>query len=359
MKRHFALILSSLALAAVPVAVVACSAETAEEETEEGAGAARAKEKISPVPGTDNNELNVKLVVTAMKRVQKAFYPTADANGVTPATEYEPSTRSQARQADEIKECFDFCPSYWSDLVCHFYCSHPSYALVSPNVRGCFSNIVRGGYSVQRKAPDGSIQPLRNFPQDFAMYPKVYDYCLFASTTGQATGGGTDAGLGDGDVAPAPNPVEHGFDVVLHGNDLPVWDDANIEKNKKAKKKIGVLKWVDDNEREAFRHVMFTWYNPNAFSMASQQEALNEFYGVKLANPNYTAADAADVAACKAKRLVAPYDPQDGTHCSHAKQYGIPRTAHPNFAAALAYMNQLAGIKVTAPADGGAGDGGP
>ncbi len=341
MKLHVSLILAAFALAAVPAAVVACSSETAEEESEDAEGAARV-ETISPTPGTDNNKLNVKLVVTAMQKVQSAFYNSDQTKLV-----YAPSTVGNAPPASEIEACFGACPSYWSDLVCQFYCSHPSYNQVSPNVRGCFSNIVRGGFIVNRKAPDGSVQPLRNFPQDYAMYPKVYDYCLYASTTAAASAsdGGAEGGATDGGApGPVANPVVNGFDVVLYPSNMPVWDDDNIAKNKKAKKKFGVLKWVDDNEREAFKHVMYTWYNPNAFDMASQQEALNKFYGVTLANPNYTAADAADVAACRAKRPPAPYDVQDGTHCSGAKQYGVPRTEHPNKAASLAYMKQLAGV---------------
>ena len=130
-----------------------------------------------------------------------------------------------------------------------------------------------------------------------------------------------------------------------HPNDLPLWNEWNIEQNKKAKYKLGVLKWVDDNEREAFRHVMFTWYNPKAFDIASQQEALNEFYGVKLKDPSYRANDKSDVAACKAKRPLTPFDPTDGTHCSAAKKYSIPRADHPNSAAALKYMKELAGTR--------------
>jgi len=113
------------------------------------------------------------------------------------------------------------------------------------------------------------------------------------------------------------------FDAVkqqVSGKPAPVYSSKEIQANKAAGKKVGVLKWVDDNEAAAFKHVMFTWYGPKTFSIESQQEAINEFCKVDLKGKlDYTAKDKAQVDECNKKRPVrggsAP-DPSDGTHCS-------------------------------------------
>jgi hypothetical protein len=206
------------------------------------------------------------------------------------------------------------CPRYFSDLVCHYFCWHPSYEPVSPNVRGCLSLLSQGktpdGIPFER--PDAVTGKRRRF-----YYPEIYDYCLYAEKDGK------------------------GYDAVLNNKGSPPWDEAIINANKAAGRKIGVLKWVDDNEAKAFKYVLWTWYNPFAFKMEDQQKLINAFYGVTLTNPNYTAADAADVAACKAKRPMPYFEPQDGTHCSATKTYSFPRAKHPNYEAIDAYMQTL------------------
>lgn len=268
------------------------------------AGSSGRRSTVSPPPGTNDNPLDVDLVVTAWKKVKSDFYDTQAG--------YSHRTNGATPLAAEAQQCLGNCTTsvpYWSDLVCQYYCWHPSYEQVSPNVRGCFSYLARGfapnGAPVQRPDPTtGQNRPL--------YYPEIYDYCLYQE-----------------------------YDAVLRPQSAPTYDASLIAANKTAGKKVGVLKWVDDNEAEAFKHVMWTWYNPFAFKMEDQQKAINQFYGVTLSKPDYTAADAADVAACRAKRPAAPYDPQDGTHCSSKKVLPYPRSNHPKFAEYKAYMETL------------------
>jgi hypothetical protein len=311
-SKSRSLVVTALVVSGISAAVVACA-----ERTDDASSSAAAQTQVdggryvgslNPPPGTTDNALDVDLVLTAWKKVKADFYDSAQG--------YTHNPNSAPPPASELNRCMTNCYiiTYYSDLVCHYYCSHPSYEQVSPNVRGCFSYLANGatasGVAVMRKDPvTQQERPL--------YYPEIYDYCLYAEKDGK------------------------GYDAVLNPTAPPPWDEAIINANKAAGRKIGVLKWVDENEAKAFKYVMYTWYNPFAFKLEDQEKAINAFYGVTLANPNYTAADTADVAECNAKRPVAAHDPTDGTHCSATKVFPYPRANHRNYAAIDAYMQTL------------------
>jgi hypothetical protein len=262
---------------------------------------------LSPPPGTDNNELDVDLVVTAWKKVKEQLYDTQ----VGYSYMANPSNPPKEQEAQNCMDWNGNSVPYYSDILWHFYCWHPSYEAVSPNVRGCFSNLARGQGANYESV--GRVDPVTGQSRSL-YYPEIYDYCLYQE-----------------------------YDAVLNKSNSPTFDENVIALNKSLGNKVGVLKWVDDNEREAFQHVMYTWYNPDAFSMESQQRAINEFYGVTLSKVDYTAADANDVAACRAskRKPIANVDPTDGTHCSSVKVFQSPRQKHPGAAAITAYMQTL------------------
>jgi hypothetical protein len=304
-------LVTALVVSGIAFAAVACAERTDDESSSAAAqtqvDGGRYEGSLNPPPGTTDNALDIDLVLTAWKKVKADFYDSTRG--------YTHNPKGAPPPATEVEKCMMSCPSYYSDLACHYFCWHPSYQMVSPNVRACFSSLSQGkttaGFRFER--PDAVTGKPR-----VLYYPEIYDYCLYAEKDGK------------------------GYDGVLNMNTPPPWDEAIINANKAAGRKVGVLKWVDDNEAKAFKYVMYTWYNPFAFKLEDQEKAINAFYGVTLANPNYTAADAADVAECKAKRPVAPlHDPKDGTHCSARKEFVYPRKNHPNYEAINAYMQTL------------------
>jgi hypothetical protein len=254
---------------------------------------------------TTGSPLNVPLVVKAMKKLKSEFYGKTD--------NFSPK-RTPSWNNDEARQCLQACPEYYSDIVCHFYSWHPSYDRVSPNIRGCYTQIARGFY-------DSTIFPNASKSKGLT-YPQAYDYCTyqpFDAVTNQAN--------------------------LIPGTQKPnAYDPKLIAKNKAAGNRVGVNAWVDENEEEAFKHVMFTWYDTKLFTLESQQEALNEFYGVRLSRPDYPKTangDSADEKACrKAKRRTANDNRNgvpDGMECSTKKEYGAER--HPNYAAIVKFMN--------------------
>jgi hypothetical protein len=312
MKRSLRFLSVLFALSSVPAALMACSGDESE-ESQDAEGAVRASRtgslydklqtKLPPEAprGRSYNSLTadqvpsvvaaavpleVDRVVAAMQKIKAAFYPERGAAQYSSPAGYTPDN-------SEPSQCFEVCPVYYSDIVCQFYCGLPGYKDgVSDNVRACFSLIARNKLSIDDN--DGN---LFRFPT----YSTIYAYCLYGE-------GRDDKGL-------------CGFDFGLDKHrKLPRWDESKALANKLANKKRGVLKWVDDNIKDDFQYVMYTWYNPFAFTIKSQQKAINEFYGVKVQKHDYTAQDRADVKACKqSRRRPTPSDPQDGTHCSSAK----------------------------------------
>jgi len=281
-RRILALLLT------LSIPVVACQAEDADDGADTAEGASSNKtgpETGGTRPGIKDQALDVDLVLKGWNKVKDDFYRGSQpgfgtgpgkrpkkltAKNVTDAGEFEPAT------------CINACPDFWSDIVCHYYCWHPSYEELPNNTRGCYTNVGRGTPLQTEARPNRRMH-----------YPEIYEYCLYQPF----------------------DPIK-----VQQGKAPPVYDSKEIKANKAAGKKVGVLKWVDDNEAASFKHVMFTWYGPRTFSIESQQEAINKFYGVDLkGNLDYTAKDKAQVAECREKRPVrkgAAPDPTDGTHCS-------------------------------------------
>jgi hypothetical protein len=303
-SRRF--LVTALLFSGIAAAAIACAEPTEDTEDDSDLAAVRTRSSLNPPPGTQDNALDIKLVLDAWKKVKADFYDSKQG--------YTKTENGASPPASEVTQCLSACPNYYSDLVCHYYCWHPSYAQVSPNVRGCLTYLARGaaanGTPIERKDP--ATKQLRAL-----YYPEIYDYCLYAEKDGK------------------------GYDAVLNYNSPPPWDEAIINANKAAGRKIGVFKWIDDNEAKAFKYVMYTWYNPFAFKLEDQEKAINAFYGVTLTNPNYTSVDTADVAECNAKRPRRTSDPYDGTHCSERKVLPYPLDKHPNYDTINAYMKTL------------------
>ncbi len=351
MKPSARMLALLLAMSAAPVAILACSGDDSE-DVEDAEGAARGRKKSvslydklqtklppeAPDGGSYNNltedkvpdvvaaavPLDVDRVVKAMQKVKDSFYPeTGPAKYSSPAG-YQPDL-------SEPEQCYWACPSAWSDLVCQFYCGFPGYTPgVSENIHACFSDIARGYYNPG--ILDKNKQVFRGQGKfGFVTYSMIYAYCLYGEANSDTSDGGAEA------MADAGTSASYGFDFGLYGSskEFPLWDEEKALANKKSNRKLGVLKWVDDNIKSEFQYVMYTWYNPFAFTMKSQQEALNKLYGVQIQKHDYTVADTTDVPACiNSKRKAAPYDPKDGTHCSSAKKLsfrGQPAQLHRNY----------------------------
>lgn len=223
----------------------------------------RAEGLTVPVAGSTDNPVNKSAVIKAWRQLKQAYYEDSSTY-----------TQGPMPPTSEINECLSACPDNWSDLACHYYSHTPSYRPVVPNVRGCFTRVARG-----QVLKDGSVMK----------YPDIYDYCVYQD-----------------------------FDAVLGRK--PDFDQSIIDTNKAAGDKPGVMKWIDDNQTEVFKYVMFPVGYPFTWDKAQEQETINEFYGVDLGgNTSYSKDDAAQVTECKTKRGRTPYDPFDGTHCSYTK----------------------------------------
>jgi hypothetical protein len=267
-----------------------------------------------PAPGSTNNDLDAQGVLEGWRKVEALYTQrqlrTYDSAGRvrTPGADFNYPVGRQ-----EAEMCLQNPVPWWSDLLIHFYCWHPSYEHVTNNVRGCFSYVTRQ----EQGPPPIAGQPIDPTNQQrMLFYPEVYDYCLFQP-----------------------------YDQVkqeITGAPAPVFDTAEIDKNKQRRNgagKVGVMKWTDDNMADAFKHVMFTWYQPMTYDMEQQQDVVNAFYGVDLGGKkSYTARDAQQVQACNDKRPLRAGDPQDGTHCSTTKQ--IQLIPSRNYADALKYMQE-------------------
>ena len=153
---------------------------------------------------------------------------------------YTSGTPATSITDEPISNCFGACPAYYSTLFCHVYCWHPSYKDVVPNVRGCFSQIARGSFSVKKN----NVQ--------VTAYPEIFDYCMYQDF----------------------DPIA----VKTGQKPLPAHDQTVIDGNKASGNKVGVLKYMSESEEAAFKYWAYTWYNPFAFSEADQQSVLDQFY---------------------------------------------------------------------------------
>ncbi len=193
-----------------------------------------------PVAGTDGNpikdqSIDSELVVDYWLRSADKFY------GETKAGYTSGAANAVSIDNEMLGDCLKACPEYYSTLVCHFYCWHPSYKQVVPNVRGCFSQIARGRFLVSK---NGS---------QLNLYPEMYDYCTYQDFEPLSVAGGVKK--------------------------LEPYDQAKINSNKSSGAKPGVMGYLTENDADIFKAVMYTWFNPFAFSDAEQQKVLTDFYG--------------------------------------------------------------------------------
>lgn len=229
--------LLGVAIVLSAAAMAGCSGSSAADDGDltEGAlgGAAGMNPRwVGPVPGTKNNPVDDDLVLTAWKKVARDFYGVGP-NQTTP-TGYNPAANPPVA---EVGQCIaGATPPFWSDLMAHFYCWHPSYQPTNPNIRACFSGATRGLQVTESGAQARKI-----------MYPEAYDHCVYQQANWVAGGSTT-------------------------------FDRTTIDSNKGSKTMPGALAWVKNNEDEAFRYVMFSWYDPNTLSYAEQQRVINKFY---------------------------------------------------------------------------------
>lgn len=222
---------------------------------------------VMPTIGKKNNPVAKAEVITAWKALKKNYYESS-------AIYTKKGSSGGHPPAAEIINCLGACPDNWSDLACHYYSHTPSYEQVIPNIRGCFTRVARGAIM------KGSTK---------LTYPETYDYCVFQD-----------------------------FDAVL--GRAPPYNQKEIDKNKKAGNRPGVMAWIDVNQPDAFKYIMFPDGFPFTWDKAQEQETINEFYGVDLkGKTSYSATDKAQVDECTKKRAMTGYDPRDGTHCSYTK----------------------------------------
>lgn len=302
MKTH----LIGLALATSLVA--ACSAQDSNDTGEDEGAATIAPtitaEWVGPEPGLKSQPISASdktMILAAWNKTYDSFYK-------APGDGYLASSKTPTEQlADpaDIQGCLAACPAFWGDLVCHFYSSHPSYsATLKPNIRSCFSGATRDLQRPDPSAPGGKRR---------VTYWEAYDHCVFQA----------------GDWVNAP----------------PEYKEANIAANKRnwrtgqgTNPLRGDMAWVERNERDAFRYVMFTGYNPEAFDWTDEQEVINRFYGIP--NPRNPSKEDCLGASGTSKRPLRPDDPTDGTHCSPNKPRmqanGGFLTEHPATLAAVA-----------------------
>lgn len=193
---------------------------------------------VAPPAGTDNNPLDVDAIVKYMLDTKAKFY-----DGNKPGFDVSDPKYATLPNINDFTGCLGNNPQYWSTLVQHFYCLHPSYNSVIPNIRGCFSRLANGSQVNGR-----------------GFYPEVFDYCMYQE-----------------------------YDAVQQK--VPTFDKDVIAKNKALPNgagRVGVMKYMTAEEEEVFKYVLYTWYNPFAFKVEDQQAVLDKFWAVVEPGRKYT-----------------------------------------------------------------------
>jgi hypothetical protein len=194
-----------------------------------------------PPPGSIKNQIEYQKVLAAWDEVADTFYG-PDKKVYAKDTADQPVDIT----SEPISNCLSACPPYFSDLVCHFYCWHPSYKKVSPNVRGCFTSIARDNLVSK---PNGA---------NLNLYPEVFDYCMYQE-----------------------------FDQAYDRK--PAYNESLIAQRKSTNQKsdrVGVLKYMSKRQEDAFKYIMFHWYNPFAFDEVEEQKLMDEFYSKRSFVPH-------------------------------------------------------------------------
>lgn len=211
----------------------------------------------------------VDYIVAAMQRAKEAFYVTG--TGYYEQTkkfleeELKNGNSLNTPPIGEIAECVRAAPDRWSDLQTHYYALFPGYEPnFFPNVRECFTSFARG-------------VPIAGKP---ATYPAIYEYCVHQ-----------------------PIDQENGYHYNWTSNATLRKNAPDFDKNKQYQ---GPLAWVDKDQGDVFKFVMFG--GPCTIHPVTQQKILNKFYGVN--NP-------ADTQECLNKRkILSNFERGDGNHCS-------------------------------------------
>lgn len=193
------------------------------------------KDLTPPPAGSVGVPLEIDKVADGMINVRKTFYDSGAAYSTPDSVQ---GGVPQPPGLADINICYEACPvERWPDVMCVYYCQYPTYSRVAiPNIRACFSQTVRTPVS----QADGT-------PARFLTYTEAYDYCVYQDSN------------------------------IVVGR-LPAFDLKVIAANKAAGNKIGPLKWVDDNQPDLFKYLMFTNGDVGVFTAADQATAMKKFF---------------------------------------------------------------------------------
>lgn len=181
-----------------------------------------------PRPGTDNNPINVDAFVAAWLSEAKMLYGESSI--------YKARGSSSPPNVSEIERCVNECPRHYSTLTCHYFCWHPSSRDVGfdwPNIRGCLT------------------KPNSDVYQGF--FPKIFDYCMYQEDYFEWV---------PGEFYLRPN------EPLIRARKM-----ANTRSDR-----VGVLGYMNAQQEDAFKFVMYNWYNPFAFRQDDEQAVLDQFY---------------------------------------------------------------------------------
>ena len=261
MKRSQVIAFAAAALTAFTAA--GCSSSPSDDGVEEATGAATSVAQCAkvitptspglklPEPGSTCNRIHptdIATIVTAWKKLIHDFYLTNNAYaGYSPTGGPVASasivwSKPPAGTTPPLSEVAGVpCAPNQSDIVCRFYQHMPSYKYVIPNVRGCFTSFMNGALAIPAST-DGKTAAHE------ATYPEIWDYCMYQEV-----------------------------DAVQ--NLRPVYNPAEISKNKAAGVEKGVLKYLPKDLRPVFKFIMYTWYEPDTYVTEDQNEILKQVYG--------------------------------------------------------------------------------
>ena len=213
-------------------------------------------------------------VVAALRQARYAFYEDGSGYDIRPVGQKVPPI-------EETIRCMNVAPDRWSDLAAHYYGLFPGYASgFFPNIRECYSYLVSPNTS-------NKISGKKPGPKE------AHEYCTYMPIDRKGM-------KEDGE--------QYNWATVI--TDAPILTQRTIPQ--------GPFAWIAKNQPDVFPFIMFT--TPCSIHPESQQEVLNQFYGVSLQGKNsYTATDTAQVQECRNKRPVRNrFDSTDGTHCSYS-----------------------------------------
>jgi hypothetical protein len=190
-----------------------------------------------PIPGSTFNSISDnarRFIVEAVLEAKKTYYDDK---------KYASSSPGSPPDFSEVASVP--CGGSYGYLVCNFYAHMPSYASVTPNVRGCFSYMANGGLQVPQNLWGGGTYG--SGTTRAGTYAEAFDHCLY----------------NDYDAAQGRQPA---------------WDTGTVAANKAAGTEVGVLKYLSPRVRAAFKFVMYTWYQPDTYKNADQVEIVDEIY---------------------------------------------------------------------------------